>query len=134
MGEQTFLKVRKSQNRELLDSWRCRKSANFLGVTVRKLLKYDSPQIANLQIFITNPQIKKPQISKFLHTAQLCLKTVRKVVFLHNFSLCTNLNWDIICYISNEKKARKSYLSPQISGFAICGIYLRTVQRWNSFM
>ncbi len=47
--------VRKSQIRKLLGSFRYRKSANFLGVPVRKF----------------------PQ-----NTSQLCLKTVLKVVYL----------------------------------------------------
>jgi hypothetical protein len=45
---------------------------------IRKFLRYASQQIANPQIFIINPQIATPQISK---TIQLCLKTVLKVVF-----------------------------------------------------
>jgi hypothetical protein len=37
MGKQTFLKVRKSQIRKNLGSFRYRKFANFLVVPVRKL-------------------------------------------------------------------------------------------------
>ncbi len=61
MGKQTFFyKVRKSQ--------------------IRKFLRYARPQIANPKILLI---IRKLQIRKFLQNiAQLCLKTVLKVVFL----------------------------------------------------
>ncbi len=45
-----------------------------------------SPQIANLQIFMINPQIADLQNPKHLkNTAQLCLKTVLKNVFIKRF-------------------------------------------------
>jgi hypothetical protein len=54
----------------------------------RTFLMHASPQITNPQIFIVNPQIRK-----FLqNTAQLCIKTVLKVVFLLDFLLYTNFN------------------------------------------
>jgi hypothetical protein len=51
-GKQTFYKVRKSQIRKFLGSFRYRKSANFLGVLS-----------ANWQIVMINPQIENPQVS-----------------------------------------------------------------------
>ncbi len=69
-GQANFFKVRKSQIRKVLGSFRNRKSANFLGVPVRK------SQVCNIFRFIC----------KFLqNTAQLGLKTVLKVVFLYVF-------------------------------------------------
>ncbi len=40
-----FWKVRKSQIRKLLGSFRYRKSANFLGIPIRKFLRNSNPQI-----------------------------------------------------------------------------------------
>jgi hypothetical protein len=55
VGKQIFLNVRKSQIHKFLGLFRYCKSANFLGNA--------SPQIANPQIFIIDPQIATPQIS-----------------------------------------------------------------------
>jgi hypothetical protein len=60
-GEQSnlFLRIRKSQIRKFLGSFRYRKSANFLGVPIA------NPQI----IIMINPQIANSQIStKFCTT------------------------------------------------------------------
>ncbi len=57
-------------------------------------------QIANPQIFMIYLQIANRKFLK--NTAQLCLKTVLKVIFLKNFVLCTQ-NESIICYICEEK-------------------------------
>jgi hypothetical protein len=66
-----FFKRLQSQIRKFLYLFRYLKSANFLGVTARKLL------IRKLRLF------GKWQIRKFLqNTPQLCLKTILKVVFL----------------------------------------------------
>ncbi len=74
-GQSIFFKVRKRQLRKFLGSFRNRKSANVLGVPVRK------SQIRNLLCFTY-----KSQICKFLqNTAQLCLNTIIKVVFLKDF-------------------------------------------------
>jgi hypothetical protein len=69
---ETFF-VRKWQIRKFLGSFRYHKSANFLGVPVRK---------SQIRKFLrcASPQIAHPQIStKYCKT--LCLKTVLKVVF-----------------------------------------------------
>ena len=72
VGKQTFYKVRKSQIRKFLGSFRYRKSANFLGVLS-----------ANWQIVMINPKLK---IRKFLqNTAQICLKTIMTVLFVKVF-------------------------------------------------
>ncbi len=131
-GQATFFKkFDKSQIRKFWGSLRYRKSANLLDVLVRKL------QIRKFLWYI-----HKPQIKKFLeYIAQLCFKAELKVVFLHDFKLCTNLNLSpqITKKIgsANRKSAKchscgrsaiTNFFSPQICGFAICGTYLRTVQ------
>jgi hypothetical protein len=58
-----LINARKLQIRKFLGSFRCRKSANFLGVTVRK---------SRIQTLLL---ICKSKIRKFLqNTALLCLK------------------------------------------------------------
>jgi hypothetical protein len=64
-----------------------------------KFLRYVSPQIANPQIFLISPQIANLQINTVQNTAQLCLETVLKVVFLHEF-----LKLELYIVNSNEKK------------------------------
>jgi hypothetical protein len=68
-----FLEVRKSQILGLIQLSQ-----------IRKFLRFTSPQIPNPQIFMTDPHLlANTQI--FTNTAQLCLKTVLKVVFLKRF-------------------------------------------------
>jgi hypothetical protein len=62
MGKRTYLNVRKPQIHKFLGSFLYRKSANFLGVPVRKsqirkFLRRSSLQIANQQFFMIYPQI-----------------------------------------------------------------------------
>jgi hypothetical protein len=109
-----------------------------------------SPQIANLQIIELIPLsqickflwvIRKSQICKFLqNNAQLCLKTVLKVVFLHHFLLCTIFNWRFICYIfKKEGYTFAEVLSPQITKNWVRksqirkGSQLRKVRKSNKF-
>ncbi len=51
----------------------------ILLLQIRKYLRYASPQIANLQIFMNNPEIANPLIQ---NNALLCLAKFLKVVFL----------------------------------------------------
>ncbi len=93
VGKQTFYKVSKSQ--------------------IRKFLRYARPQTANPQILL---MIRKVNIRKFLQNiAQLCLKTVLKVVFLLDFLLYTSFN----CIIRDICKEKSMYFrsggSPQIT-------------------
>ncbi len=79
-----FLKVRKSQIHKFLGSIRIHKYANFFGMPVHKL-----------KIFKFLLLIPKAQIRKFLqNTAQLCLKTVLKVLL--DFLLHKNFNIELI--------------------------------------
>ncbi len=58
-------------------------SHGFWGVRYRKILRCAGPPIANPQIL---QLIRKSQICKFRpNIAQICLKTVLKVVFLNHF-------------------------------------------------
>jgi hypothetical protein len=57
---------------------------------IRKFLSCANPQNENLQILMLNPQITNPLISQ--NTAQLCLRTVLRVVLSNDFLFCTVLN------------------------------------------
>ncbi len=57
---------------------------------IRKYLRYASPQIANLQIFMNNPEIANPLIQ---NTALLYLATVLKVVFVLSKSAKQKKDW-----------------------------------------
>ncbi len=61
-----------------------------------------SPQITNLQIFMDNPQINK--LSQ--NTAQLCLKTGLKIVFVNVFYI-QPLNEGVTQYSKSVR--RKTY-------------------------
>jgi hypothetical protein len=77
VGKQTFYKVRKSQIRKFLGSFRYHKPANFFGV--------------------------QSAIRKFLqNTSQICLKTILNVFFVKVFYVQIWL--ELICYIYKEKK------------------------------
>jgi hypothetical protein len=70
MGKQTYQKFRKSQIRKFLGSFRYRKSANIVGLPVRKFYYLSANR----------------KSAKFLqNTAQLRLKAVLKVVFVNVF-------------------------------------------------
>ncbi len=72
VGKQTFLsaQIANPQILGFIPLWQ-----------IRKFPRYASPQISNLQSFITYPQI-----GKFIpNTAQLCLKTVLNFVFANVF-------------------------------------------------
>jgi hypothetical protein len=74
VGKQDFFKVGKAHSQII---WLILLMQNL------KFAEYASLQIANLQIFKNNPQIRK--ISTKYSTAQLCLKTVLKAAFLTRF-------------------------------------------------
>jgi hypothetical protein len=103
-GGQANLCTSAKQIRKFLGSFRSRKSANSLGVPVRKSAS-----------FMINPQIANPQISTKYFTThvspQRCL--------IKDFSLCTNLNKIIICYICKEENFKSANhnkkLGPQIA-------------------
>ncbi len=77
----------KCANRKSASSW------VYSALAYPQISRYASPQISNLQSFITYPQI-----GQFLpNTAQLCLKTVLYFVFVNVF-LCTDLNHSITVY------------------------------------
>ncbi len=85
--------TQKTQIRKFWSSFRYRKSASFL---------YVRPSAnPNRKFFMINSQITNLEFLQ--NIAQLCLKTVLKVVFLHDFLLCTDFNWSFICYICKEK-------------------------------
>jgi hypothetical protein len=117
-------------------------SDNFKNLQIRKFPRYAVFKLQIRKFMIT--LIRKSQICKFpRNTAQLRLKTVLKVVFLHDFLLFTNFNWSLICYICKEegyvfaevlspqitkkigsanRKSTKGniWVSPNFIGFAIC--------------
>jgi hypothetical protein len=78
VGKQAFFKSPQISNPQILRL--------ILLSQIRKVLRCDSPQIANPQICMDNPQIANLQTYKLLiRTAQLCLKTVLKIVFVNLF-------------------------------------------------
>ncbi len=129
-GQANFLSNRKTTN-----SWvRYRKSENFLGECQSANHKSTN------QIFMINSKI-----FKFLqNTAQLCLKTVLKVVFatillwtnrlraLYAISvrLKTTKKIGSPCHNCERSANLKKNLNLQIYVFAICGTYLRTTHLW----
>ncbi len=81
--------------RKVLGSFRHLESANFKWVPIRKFLWW----------------VRKSQFRRFLqNAAQLCLKTVLKVLFLNDLWSCTILNLSIICHICKKKKYVFAYL------------------------
>jgi hypothetical protein len=75
---------------------------------IRKFLMCASPLNANPQILWW---VLKSQFRRFIqNAAQLCLKTVLKVLFLNDLWSCTILNLIIICHICKKKKDVFVYL------------------------
>jgi hypothetical protein len=79
VGKETFFS--KSANPKYANYWA------HSAIAIRKSLRCASPQIANPQIFMINPQFTNPQISTKYSTT--CLRKVLKVVFifLYKFKL-----------------------------------------------
>ncbi len=147
MGNLFLKKVRKSQIRKFLGSFRYRKSAHFLGKPLCK------SKICNF--LLISPQIA---IRKFLqNTAQLCLKTViqilirasdaifvrRKSMFLRNCGSFISGNKikrlgpknrkSATCHIFGRSANLPNYSSQQICELPICGTYFRTAHPWSVY-
>jgi len=82
-----------------LGTFRYRKSASFLGIA--------SPQIANTQVFIINPQIAQMQISTIYCTtlSQNNLKSCR----FTRFFIVTNKSANITDYLNPQARVSKDF-------------------------
>jgi hypothetical protein len=102
-GSQTFFKGPQIANPKIL---------GLIPLSqIRKVLRCVGSQIANQQIFINNSQIENPQNS--FKTAQLCLKTVIKVVYLQDFYYVP-YNFEMRVFFAIFVRRKRMY-------FLICG-------------